>query len=267
MAGFGAAHRLHVEGESSVLYDMHAHYGGHTASYQMPQGYTIDEGPHVSFTKHERVKSLLAGSVEQEFEESVAYVNNYWRGYWIDHPAQCNLYGLPPDLVATVIEEFVAAQHAPEPEIRNYEDWLRASYGDTFAETFPMEYTKKYHTTHARNLTTDWIGPRLYRPELREVLRGALCPDSPNVHYITQFRYPKTGGFVAFLRDFSQQTDVRLNHRLVKLDPRRHQLTFANGVVEDYERVVSSIPLPELIPMIAGAPREVVEAAAKLACS
>jgi protoporphyrinogen oxidase len=57
-----------------------------------------------------------------------------------------------------VIEEFVTAQHSPEPEIRNYEDWLRASYGDTFAETFPMEYTKKYHTTHAKNLTTDWIG-------------------------------------------------------------------------------------------------------------
>ena len=36
-----------------------------------------------------------------------------------------------------------------------------------------------------RNMTTDWIGPRMYRPSLEEVLRGALAPAAPNVHYIT----------------------------------------------------------------------------------
>jgi protoporphyrinogen oxidase len=51
MAGFGAAHRFHTEGLSSVMYEMRDHHGGHTASYTFDGGWVFDEGPHVSFTK------------------------------------------------------------------------------------------------------------------------------------------------------------------------------------------------------------------------
>jgi protoporphyrinogen oxidase len=53
----------------------------------------------------------------------------------------------------------------------------------------------------------------------------------------------------------------------VKLDPKARQLHFANGSVAAYDSVVSSMPLPELIRMIEGAPAPVVEAAKKLACT
>ena len=35
-----------------------------------------------------------------------------------------------------------------------------------------MQYTRKYHLTTADNMSTDWLGPRIYRPSLEEVLRG-----------------------------------------------------------------------------------------------
>lgn len=266
-AGFGAAHQLFSEGIDSVMYEKRPYHGGHTASHQFEQGFVLDEGPHISFTTNERVKSLFAESVSGEFESHAAYVNNYWRGHWIRHPAQCNLHGLPSELVTKIITDYVAAQRQEHGPIVNYEQWLRASFGDTFAENFPMVYTKKYHTTTADNMTTDWIGPRLYQSKLEEIVRGALTPDTPNVHYITNFRYPKKGGFVSFLEQFCGQTDVRLNHELVALDPKKKTVQFANGTVDNYEQVISSIPLPELIPMIAGAPQEVVEAAGRLACS
>ena len=74
-----------------------------------------------------------------------------------------------------------------------------ASYGRTFATTFPMEYGRKYHTTEAANMTTDWLGPRLYRPELREVFQGVVSPSTPDVHYVSHFRYPSRNGFVSYL--------------------------------------------------------------------
>ena len=36
MAGFGAAHAAHEAGVRPVMYDMHDHIGGHTASYEFP---------------------------------------------------------------------------------------------------------------------------------------------------------------------------------------------------------------------------------------
>jgi protoporphyrinogen oxidase len=267
MAGYGTAHRLAEEGIRPVIYEQRDHYGGHTATYRFEAGFTFDEGPHVSFTSDPRMQKLLAEAVDGEYETTVAKVNNYWRGHWIKHPVQANLYGLPTDLVVSILRDFIDASNREPGPIDNYEDWLRASFGDTLAETFPMQYTRKNHTTDARNLSTDWIGPRLYRPSLEEVLEGALSPETPDVHYITEFRYPKDGGFVSYLRRFMEQADVRLDHRVVRVDATARELRFADGSTAPYDHLISSAPLPELIEMVDGAPPDVREAAARLASS
>lgn len=268
MAGFGAAHIAHKAGARSVMYDMHDYIGGHTASHQFAGGWTFDEGPHVSFTNDARIKELLAANIEGRFEEFPSKINNYWRGYWIKHPAQINLHGLPADLVTKILLEFVeVSQRAEQQPIQNYEDWLRMSFGNTFAETFPMQYTVKYHTTTAANMNTDWIGPRLYRPKLDEVFRGALQANSDHVHYNSGFRYPSHGGFASYLEPFRKISDIRLSHQVVQVDPKQRLISFKNGAKAEYDRLVSSIPLPELIPMIVGVPQDIVEAAGKLACT
>jgi protoporphyrinogen oxidase len=267
MAAFGAAHALAEAGRKAVLFDKRGHYGGHTASYVYDGKYTLDEGPHVSFTKDERVRKILADAVDGKYEVLHTKVNNHWKGYWIKHPAQVNLHGLPADLVIKCITDFVEAKQRPAPEIRSYEDWLRASFGDTFAETFPMQYTIKYHTTTAANMSTDWIGPRLYQAKLEEILRGALQPATVDVHYIDGFRYPTQGGFVAYLKKRLDASAVNLEHEVVGIDPRKKELRFGNGARAGYSDLISSVPLPDLIPTIAGTPREVLEAASRLACS
>jgi protoporphyrinogen oxidase len=98
-----------------------------------------------------------------------------------------------------IIEDFVKANEIKNSNIKNYEDWLLASYGRTFATNFPMEYTKKYHTTTADNMATDWLGPRLYRPNIREVIYGALSLDTDDVHYVPDFRYPAKVVLLNFL--------------------------------------------------------------------
>jgi protoporphyrinogen oxidase len=61
--------------------------------------------------------------------------------------------------------------------------------------------------------------------------------------------------------------DVRLGCEVVGIEPRRKELRFRNGETASYSALVSSMPLPELIPAIAGTPRDVLEAASRLACS
>jgi protoporphyrinogen oxidase len=267
MAGFGAVHRLHADGLAPVMYDKNAYYGGHTASFRSETGFLFDVGPHISFTKDPRIQELFAESVDQRYETVQINLNNYWRGHWPLHPVQLHLHGLPSDTVVKVLTDFIEEHQAPERPVANYEDWLLASFGRTFAELFPMTYTRKYHTTTASNMSTDWLGPRVYRPNLEEVLRGAVSSSAPHVHYITHFRYPTDGGFMSYLKKFLPLGQVRLNHELVVIDPRKRQLTFANGVTTGYDGLVSSVALPDLIRMIDGAPRDVVEASQRLACT
>ena len=266
MGGFGAAHRLHAEGITPVMYDKNAYHGGHTASFR-DGGFIFNQGPHISFTKDNRIQDLFAESVGQMYETMHLNANNYWRGYRPQHPVQLHMHGLPDDVIVKVISDFVEERQAPERPIHNYADWLLASFGRTFAELFPMQYTRKYHLTTADNMSTDWLGPRIYRPSLEEVLRGAISPSAPTVHYISHFRYPREGGFVSYLKKFVPLGNLKLNHELIAIDPRVRQLRFSNGVVANYDVLVSSVPLPELIGMIQGAPQEVRDAAQRLACS
>lgn len=268
MGGFGAAYRLHAEGITPVMYDKNSYYGGHTTSVQYETGFIFDVGPHISFTKDTRIQDLYADSVDQRYESIEITLNNYWQGHWPLHPVQLHLHGLPEETVVKVINDFVEERHAPERAVNNYADWLYWSYGKTFAESFPMKYTRKYHTTPAENLSTDWLGPRMYRPDLEEMLRGALSASAPaHAHYVTNFRYPSDGGFNRYLKKFLPMGNLQLNHELVSIDPRTHQLTFSNGVVAPYDSLVSSVPLPDLVRMIQGAPADVVAASQRLACS
>jgi protoporphyrinogen oxidase len=267
MAGFGAAYKLHQEGITPTMYDKNGYHGGHTASFRHDTGFIFDQGPHISFTKDTRIQDLFADSVDQMYETMQVNLNNYWRGYWPQHPVQQHLHGLPQDVIVKVISDFVEERQSPERPINNYADWLLASFGRSFAELFPMQYTRKYHLTTAENMSTDWLGPRIYRPSLEEVLRGALSASAPTVHYITHFRYPTQGGFVSYLKQFVPLGNLRLNHELISVDPRAHELRFSNGTVGNYDVLVSSVPLPDLVRMIQGTPQYVLDAAGRLACS
>jgi protoporphyrinogen oxidase len=266
MAALGASWRLRQEGAPHVLYDRNGHMGGHTWSHADPSGFVFDEGPHISFTKNTRIQKLFAENAGGEIETFTARVNNYWRGLWIKHPAQVNLYGLPPDLLTKILVDMVEAR-GEKGQPANYAEWLVSSFGRTFAETFPMQYGRKYHTTEAANMSTDWLGPRLYKPSLEEVFRGALTPDTKDVHYIDEFRYPSRGGFVSFIRRFAEGIDLRLNQEAVAIDPRARQITFASGATARYEHLISSVPLPDLVALMRGVPEDVREAARRLACS
>ena len=266
MAGLGAAHHFRANGVEPVIYDKNPYPGGHATSFNHGD-FVFDDGPHISFTKNERVQQLFAESVDGRYEVIQTRVNNHWRGFWIKHPAQCNLHGLPAELVVAVLRDFVEADSTPADEIGDYAQWLIATYGRTFAETFPMQYGRRYHTTTADNMTTDWLGPRLYRPELEEVVHGALSPDTADVHYVDHFRYPTTGGFAGFLKRFLAGNRIELGHEVSSIDPTERRLSFADGHEATYDSLVSSLPLPELIARIGGAPGEVTEAAGLLACT
>ncbi|MFT7602066.1 MAG: protoporphyrinogen oxidase [Acidimicrobiales bacterium] len=264
MAGLGASRRLRNEGRQHRVLDGSAHPGGHTRSFES-NGFWFDEGPHLSFSDNDDFKKMLDDSVEG-ITTTKAAVNNLWQGHWITHPAQANLHGLPPAIVADCINDYVTAKNNPPAEhLKNYEEWLLASFGETFARTFPMEYGERYHTAHASQMSTDWLGPRLYQLDLHEMLVGALDPNPADVHYISEIRYPTAGGFQTFIDPLLAETSIESNKRVTSVDPDAKTLELADGETVAFDHLVSSMPVPDLVAMITSAPGDVREAASKLA--
>jgi protoporphyrinogen oxidase len=266
-AGLAASQKLAEQGHNVVAYEKMSAIGGHARSYDL-SGFIFDDGPHVSFSERPDVKQFLEDSVQGEFREFETVAINYWNGHWVRHPAQTNMFGLPPETITDVVVDIVEAHQQPDlPPPVNYEEWCLQTLGKTFSEEFTFKYTRKYWTTEARNLTVDWVGPRMYPPSVKEVVSGALAASTEQHHYLKKFRYPINGGFGAYTDGLNVGQTIELGKDVNALDLEERRISFSDGSSAEYEQLISSIPLPELVSRIKGAPPEIEQAAQKLTCS
>ena len=268
MAGSGAAYHLSQNGVKAKMYEMNKHYGGQTSSFTFEGKYVFDNGPHLSFTSDARIRELFADSIEQDFHTIPVKVNNYWNGHWVKHPAIAHMNGLPADVITKCLTDFVNIQNLPTKETYdNYGEWLIATYGETFARWFPMRYGQRYHTCPAEKMNLSWLGNRLYKPKVEEVLNGAINKEAPNVHYVQECRYPKNGGYVSYLNKFKDLAEVHLDHTVSAIDSKNKKLSFTNGTTIDFDQLISTMPLPELIKILDNVPEDVKAAAELLSAS
>lgn len=268
LAGLATAYHLHGKREALVLEAKDRPFG-HVRS-TIREGFTWDEGPHLSFTKSDYVRDLFTQSVGGEYLEYDVVAGNYYAGHWIEHPAQCNLHQVPEPLRSQAVESFLEARRQFGEMTglpADYESWLRRAFGDVFAEHFPLAYTEKYWTVPARHLTTKWIGGRVYYPAPEDVLAGARGPLPDRRHYITRIRYPRRGGYQAFAEIFARQADCRFGVDICSLDLRSRKIRMAGGSELAFDQLVSTIPLPHFVSLCVGVPERVREAARALSCS
>jgi protoporphyrinogen oxidase len=265
LAGLSAS--FHLGHKDCVVLEKESYPFGHLHA-ELRDGFTWDEGPHVSFTKSEYVRDLFAASVCGEFDDYEVLTGNYFKGHWIDHPAQSSLYQVPEPLRSRCVESFLASRSSLSngpPE--NYQEWLNQTFGPVFAETFPGAYTRKYWTVEAKSLTTEWLGERVYNPAVEDVLEGSKGPLNRPTHYITRVRYPQTGGFERFAQSLFAGANVRYGAEVSRLDLTKKMVWTATGEAFPYTRLVNTLPLPVFVEKCSGVPLSVREAAAALSCS
>jgi len=262
----GLAVSYYVGHDNCVVYEADAHYGGHVYSEERDEC-VWDDGPHVSYTKNEYIKQLFCDLVSGHFEEVQAEVVNYYRGHWIDHPAQSNLYQIPEPLRTQCLNSFLESR-VENPQDRkapaNYEEWIREAFGRVFADTFPAVYTRKYWTREPADLGTDWIGKRVYYPKVEDVTAGAKGPLGRSTYWVNLWRYPSKGGFYTYTHKLAEGARIEYGKKLVSINLAKRLLGFEDGTKATFETLVSTLPLPILIQCAEDAPGEVREAASML---
>jgi protoporphyrinogen oxidase len=77
-------------------------------------------------------------------------------------------------------------------------------------------------------------------------------------------RYPRLGGYKAFLEPMVPKVNLKLNKKAVMIDSKNKLIEFEDGSKVFYENLISSLPLPELIKIIKDVPFEVRQASGNL---
>ncbi|MCI5969436.1 protoporphyrinogen/coproporphyrinogen oxidase [Helicobacter sp.] len=249
-----------------TLYEKLNEWGGLCGGFYVNSSkgkFWFDNAVHLSLATDEYVKQTF-----ENFSTPYKYTPNminYYQGYWVKHPAQNNLFGLPTDIKVKALKDMIENTNKKE-DLQNFEEWLKAQYGTFFAENFPMKYTRKYWTLEAKelNVNKDWVGPRFYRPNLEEILQGAMTDDTPVTYYAQEQRYPKEGKYKSFLKNLVKELNIACNKEVINIDTKNKILTFSNKEQSPYDTLISTIPIPEMANLIPTTPQEVKHAAQQL---
>lgn len=260
IAGISAGYHCKQAGIDCVIYEKNIEWGGLTGNFVI-DGFRFDHAIHLSFTDNEYVKKL--------FSEATDYIThtpkseNYYEGVWAKHPVQNNLYPFSVETKVSVIQGFIENKEV-QHNINNYEDWLKAQYGEYFAENFPMKYTRKYWCCDADELSTSWVGSRMYQPSLEEVLHGAMTEETPNTYYAKEMRYPEKGGYKSFLKKMVIDLNIKTDSEVTFIDTKRKEVVFKSGQTQSYDQLISTLPLPVYKNLLPNIPQEIKDAIERL---
>jgi len=265
LAGISASY--HLGHAQCIIFEKQSHPFGHIYSSEI-NGFTWDEGPHVSFTKNEYVRALFEKTSGGNYLERHVQPVNYYQGHWIDHPVQSNLYAVPEPLRTACLNGLLNARKTYSDDYcpANYREWLEAAFGLSLTDHFSEKYTKKYWTVESRLLHTNWVGNRVYSPDVNTVLQGYEKKPAVSTHYITSIRYPRNGGYKSFALDLFKHSETHLNHEVERVDLPGKIVYFRNGSKHNYNTLIVTMPLPEFI-SYCSPPEDVFLAANGLRCS
>ncbi|RJF99108.1 FAD-dependent oxidoreductase [Noviherbaspirillum saxi] len=292
--GLSAAYHL---GHDAVLLEKSDMVGGWCRSIR-ENGFTFDHAGHIMFSNDPYVLELydiLLGS-NVHWQDREAWI--YSKGVHTRYPFQGALHGLPPDVIKECIMGAVEARYGGGKSIpgavakvsdccadggvtlsasnvaaldkrgpANFEEFIYQVWGAGIAKHFAIPYNRKLWAVPLTEMETSWLGGRVPLPNLEEMISGALEPVPRPMGPNARFGYPLRGGFQALMSGFVPHIKgtIELNADVVSVSPRQHLITLADGRRYEYENLISTMPLPQLIRMIGDeAPDEVRQAAADL---
>lgn len=254
LAGLSTAY--HLAGVPYRLYERESEVGGLCRSY-CKDGFTFDYTGHLLHFRQPAIRTLveqlLAAKLHQHSRKSFVYSHQTYTEY----PFQVNTHGLPPEVVQECLMGFITTLLQPastfDQKDRSFKQWILSNLGEGMAKHFMVPFNEKLWKVSLDELTSDWVSWLVPKPELKDVVNGALGIKNKAFGYNPSFLYPAADGIRVLPESFLPSiTSVTNNIELIEVDTKRRHATFRNrcsgtSVTEHYESLVSTIPVPELV--------------------
>lgn len=249
----GAAHRLNELGFNDWrLLEAQSEAGGLAASFVDLRGFTWDIGGHVQFSHYDYFDQAMQKFVGvdgwyQHQRESWVWI----RDRFVPYPLQNNIHRLPPDDLNHCLQGLVEITRKPQPNQSNFQEWIDAKFGRGLAEVFMNPYNFKVWAYKPEMMNAVWVGERVSVTDIGRVLKNLVYrTDDLSWGPNNTFQFPKWGGTGAIWRACAKQlpqNKLYFKTRVSWIDLISKQVHTADGRSYDYEHLISTVPLRELI--------------------
>jgi len=251
--GLGAARRLQELGNSDwLLLEAGSEAGGLAASFVDEQGFTWDIGGHVQFSHYEyfdRAMEEFLGKDGWLHHERESWV--WMRDRFIPYPFQNNIRRLPAADLDKCLAGLVDITRNGHVKPGNFREWILATFGQGLAEVFMLPYNFKVWAYPPELMNAVWVGERVAVTDIKRVLHNLVHgKDDVSWGPKNTFQFPVRGGTGAIWRACAErlpQERLRFNTRVARINLEEKIAETADGQSFQYEKLISTIPLTELI--------------------
>ncbi len=269
LAGLSCARELADKFKPYLLVEKQKNLGGLCRTI-MDHGFTFDYTGHfLHFHKpeiHRWAERFIGKSFKTRHRHAVIYSQRSYSEY----PYQENNAGLPSSVAKDNVLGYLEAQlhrrfNSSSRAPANFREWCVDSFGHGISKHFMFPYNQKLWKFPLEKLTTHWMGRFVPSPKVKEVVEGALRKKWSDTGYNATFLYPDQGGISVLPETIASELPyLWRGASLDRLDLQKKQAYLGSGFTIDYQNLVSSLPLPQLVRLTQGMPSRLRKAAQEL---
>ncbi|MFX0205809.1 MAG: FAD-dependent oxidoreductase [Candidatus Hodarchaeota archaeon] len=269
LAGLSCGYELAKLGLQFKIYEKNENIGGlaRTLWFETDHGqFGSDYGGHRFLTREKEIEEFFFKVVGPENIETRQRSSHILlKGKYFDYPIKpfSALFKMP--FIVTIKAgitywyAFIRYWLARRGTEDNFEDWVKHRFGSTLYNLFFRDYTRKAWGIDPKNISSIWAAERIKASSFFSIIKSSLFKPDPEskvaMTLYKQFYYPSTGiqvlsnNMAEFIKQNNQEIFTNAELQEVVIDKESiKRLKFKNGTETEHSgKVVSSIPIPNLI--------------------
>jgi len=262
LTGLAAAHELEKAGCAVRLLEKAELPGGVCGSISQ-DGYVFDATGHLFHASQPETEAYIAElglweKMERHDRRAAVRIDRHQTPY----PIQINTWGLSPEVRRDCLLGFIRAWASGDSNPENFRAWVLDRFGEGLARHFFLPYNEKLYRIPCEDLSLDWVDRYVPKPDLEEVVDGALGLHAGGAGYNAHFHYPMEGGIRLLAETMASRCrSLELEAEVRAIHLEEGWLELNSGERVEYSQLIATAGLPAICDLLLDTlPAEISEA-------
>jgi len=232
---------------NSIILEKESAIGGLCRSFVF-RGISYDIGPHIIFSKNERILNKIISLVSTQRHRRINKILHL--GKYIKYPFENNLAALPTDDRNYCLNTFLQNPYESYPATNMLQFFLK-TFGEGITEIYLKQYNKKIWKFDPAFLDTQMV-ERIPKPPKEDIIKSANGIETEGYLHQLYFHYPSEGGIQSIITTYykriANKTKIVTSVNIEKIERTKKmwKITTDKGKYEG-NILVSTLPPQELI--------------------
>lgn len=240
--------------KSFEILEKNNHVGGHAASFA-EKGFTFDYGPHILFSRDQSVLQFIISTLGVNVNKCKRHNKIAFKDRMINYPFENDLKSLALEDNYACIRDFLINPYKEKYHFpSNMREWFLKTFGEGICSRYLFPYNEKIWNIPVEQLSMG-LADRIPNPPAEDILKSSLGYHTEGYLHQLYYHYPKKGGYQAISEAWKMHITMPICYefnvdRIAWTKDNTITVRSTNGETKTYHRIVSTMPIHEIIKKI-----------------